>query len=211
MTLRFDQEKTRRYSTRIAKAHGLDILPSLPFLDEPSLVSDAKSVVDRLLCLNAICAAAYGFPVERAQAWLDGEGLQPALTAEERAFLSGSNVRELFQTQVEGAWALAWALRLVPTLDPWVGADDGFVRLLPNLKTNESSRRIRDLAATLRATDEILAALDLSYCLHWGVRQATVAGLPTPAGLIEYVVVERRRALEWLFSDEEWDDLTLDT
>lgn len=201
----------RQSSIQIAEEHRIRIPPSLPTLEPISVTRDAPQVLDRLFCLNAIAAVAYGFSNHRARAWLDREGLLQSLTREEAAFIGGAGAREPFQLLVEGAWALAWALRLAPALDPWAGADAAFVRVLPDLKVDERTTRLRKSAGSLRSGEELLPALDLSYCLHWAVRDAALTASPPPGELIPYVIVERRRALEWLVSDEQWDNLALDT
>lgn len=201
----------RQSSIQIAEGHRIRIPTSLPTLEPISVTRDASQVLDRLFCLNAVAAVAHGFSNHRARAWLDGEGLFPSLTAAEAAFVGGAGAQEPFQLLVEGAWALAWALRLVPDLDPWVGADAAFVRILPDLKVDEPTTRLRKSAGSLRSSEELLPALDLSYCLHWAVRDAALTASSAPGELIPYVIIERRRALEWLVSNEEWDELTLDT
>jgi len=105
---------------------------------------------------------------------------------------------------------LAWALTFVPTFDFWHDCDSRFVALLPNLKISQSSDEWRQ-KARCRKTEEVVTACDLAYCLHWAVRQAEIAGKPTPARLKSYVVIERRRALEWLLGNDAWDAISLDT
>ena len=85
------------------------------------------------------------------------------------------------------------------------------MRVLPDLKADEPTTRLRVRAGSLRSAEEILSALDISYCLHWAIRDAALTCSPAPAKLTGYVIVERRRALEWLVSEEGWDELTLDT
>lgn len=201
----------RQSSIKLVEQHGIHIPKWLPQLEPLSVIKDAPQVLDRLFCLNAVAAVAHGFPNHRARNWLDREGLLQSLTMEEADFVGGAGSREPFQLVVEGAWALAWALRLVPALNPWADADEKFVHLLPDLKADESTARLRESAANLRSDEELLSALDLSYCLHWAVRQAALTSCPLPGNITGYVIVERRRALEWLVSDEQWDKLSLDT
>jgi hypothetical protein len=129
----------------------------------------------------------------------------------EIAFLQqGVGAPQCFQVQIEGAWALAWALKFVGALDFWTDCDSRFVTLLPNLKINQSADEWRQ-SAQFRRTEEIVAACDLGYCLHWAIRQAEIERKPPPAQLKTYVVVERRRALDWLLSNESWETISLDT
>ncbi len=201
----------RRSSVQVAEQYGIRIPTSLPSLEPLSVARSPAQVLDRLFCLHAVAAVAYGFSNSRVLAWLDREGLLRSLMEDEADLVAGAGGRDRFQVVVEGAWALAWALRLVPVLDPWAGPDAAFVRILPDLKTDEPTTRLRGSVGSLRSVEELLPALDLIYCLHWATRDAALTGSPAPGELIPYVVVERRRALEWLVSEEQWDQLALDT
>ncbi len=106
-------------------------------------------------------------------------------------------------------WALAWAVRRVGALDFWRPCDDNFVHKLPNLKVQEP-RRSFEARASIRPVEEVAEALDLAYCLHWVVVDATLGrrSLPSqnrPAGLLG-----RRYALEWMLGQDDWDEISLD-
>ena len=60
--------------------------------------------------------------------------------------------------------------------------------------------------------EKIMDALDLFYCYHWACVEKQIHP-ETPIGNLNHsVVVERRRALEWLISDEaDWFDIQLHT
>ena len=60
--------------------------------------------------------------------------------------------------------------------------------------------------------EKILNTLDLFYCYHWACVEKRI-NPETPIGNINpEVVVERRRALEWLICDtEDWNDVSLNT
>jgi hypothetical protein len=180
-------------------------------LDTGLKLRNQDEVLNRLLCLTAVAAASYGFDRAKSLAWLSQENLKASLTEAELRFLERCEGQpQLFQVQVEGMWALAWALSLVPQLDFWKDCDSRFVGQLPNLKVSQSSDELRR-KAELRPADEVVAACDLAYCLHWAIRQAEIERRQPPAGLKPYIIVERRRALEWLLSDESWDSVSLDT
>src|SRR5690348_12245242 len=75
------------------------------------------------------------------------------------------------------------------------GAEDSLVRVYPDLKKNESSARWQK-AVALRSTDEVVAACDLAYCLHWAINQARLDARTQVGSVKPYVIEERRRALE---------------
>lgn len=200
----------RDRSRGVLAMHGLAIPESLPALDVAN-PRPSGEILDRLFCLNAVAAAAYGFDAVKALSWLHREQLDGELTQPERSFLEqGRGDRDSIKVQVEGMWALAWAVSIVPEIDFWRDCNSGFVTLLPNLKTGESITRAMD-QARLRASDQIVAACDLSYCLHWIIREALIKDDPLPRDLKPHVVIERRRALEWILSEDAWEMVSLDT
>jgi len=201
----------RIQSIRVAAAAGIILPPPLPLLDERIQLRPFRAVVDRLLAMNPVAAAAYGFDRTAAKSWLQNQHLEPAVTAAEAQFLeNGSGHKQQFRLQVEGMWVLAWAVGLVGRIDFWKDCDSRFVTQLPKLKVGQSGASWYE-RARMRGSDEILAACDLAYCLHWAVRQSEIEGLKPPAGLKQYIVIERRRALEWLSGDDAWSEITLDT
>jgi len=195
----------------MAASAGVSIPITLPLIGMDSIIRTQDEIVDRLLTGSALAAVAYGLDPNKAYRWLCQEKLEDVLLESERRFLDGHDSESLsFKVQVEGMWTLAWSLQLVKHIDFWKDCDPGFVLLLPNLKAGDSSEMIRS-SASLRSSEEILAECDLAYCLHWAIRQAELVGLPAPTNLKPYVVIERRRALEWLFCNAPWDAIPLDT
>ena len=189
---------------------GIHPPPHLPLLDEPELRS-SEIATDRLLCLHAVAAASYGFSKESARAWLEQESLWPELEGEEGRFLlSPVGQTALYQWQVQGIYVLAWALGIINDIDLWRPCPDDLVLQLPNLKASPSTAELRG-SLTLRSVQEIAGAADLAYCLHWAVRDARLNGRATPGDIEESEIMERRRALEWLISEDDWYEVSLDT
>jgi len=79
---------------------------------------------------------------------------------------------------------------------------------MPDLKRTESSDALRS-KAELRPAAEIVQAADLNYLIHWLLRDGTQVKanrlFQTP------FVEERRRALDWLLGDADWNEISLDT
>jgi len=206
-----DTKRIRSESIRKASELGVAVSVSLPHLDTDLATRSLDDAIGRLLAMNVVAAAAYGFDRPKALAWLQAEGLTDLLTEPERRFLTErGGAAEPFQNQVEGMWALAWAIGLVDELNFAKDCEGRFAAMLPNLKQAEPSLGLRQ-RSKLRRPEEIAAACDLAYCLHWALTQARVDGRPLPIHLKPRLVIERRRALEWLLSTEEWDDISLDT
>jgi hypothetical protein len=60
--------------------------------------------------------------------------------------------------------------------------------------------------------EDALDELDLEYRYHWAIVEKRINPSTNIGDLNGEIVVERRRALEWLFSDEEdWNEISLDT
>jgi len=206
-------EFVRRQSLRMRIAFnlGYPINPGLPFvaLRNPKSKDEA---VSRLLCLFAIGERTEGIGLRKVRAWLKSEGLQKAVTRDERACLEWSSRRPHPFTlyNVESIWTLAWALGLVEELDFGKDAGDDLSGLLPDIKKDESGAALR-AKATLRPWEEILAACDLTDCIHWAIREANVKGWKQAGKVHPYAITERRRALKWLICAEAWNEIWLDS
>lgn len=207
-----DTAAIRQRSLKEAARLGYPVSAELPLSDFDVKARDVNELVDRCLVLHALIAVSYGFPRDAVRAWLGQEDLIGALSASERRYLDAGDASddEFYRGVSESVWALIWALGLAPKLDFAKPCPDDLVRMLPNLKTAESSSTFRSRAEQ-RSTDELVAAADLAYCLHWAVTDASLRGDASPGRVPVWVVVERRRALEWVLSDEDWDDVPLDT
>lgn len=201
----------REASLETAKKLGYPINPSLPMLDVPSACRGQSEIVDRILGMNGVAACAYGFSREMAQAWCEREVPPSALTIKEREFLrTGVGDKEQFTFQIEGIWELAWTIRLVDVLDFGQPCSSRFVTLLPDLKKSQKGADIR-LKASIRPLADLISASDLAYCLHWAIRQIKAGHATLPRNTNPYVIIERRRALEWVLSSYSWDEISLDT
>ncbi len=183
----------------------------LPVLDEALVIRPVEEIVDRALVLSVVVAVSYGFPRNKASSWLEKENLISSLSGLESEFVhSNSPLSKMFQVQVEGLCAFAWSLGYLPNLDFSVASPHHLVSVFPDFKVLESTRRFREKARLLPVGD-MVSALDLAYCLHWGVSHARIGGGVVPGKVPPHVIVERRRALEWMFSAVDWDDISLDT
>ena len=203
----FDAIQTRNRSLSDAKSLGFPVNPDLPPL-ELGNAKPATKVERRLLTLSAVLAVAHGLSQHTARDWLKGEGLWSELCISEESLMEGKGDSRLFQPQVDAVYALAWAAGLVLDLHFDSAVPDDLVTKFPDVRINGSSAGFR---ISLRSDEEILQKLDLAYCLHWAIVEATLTGSPLPGKLHPMSIIERRRGLEWLFSPEPWDSLDLDT
>jgi hypothetical protein len=206
-----DSRLIRSESIRKAAGLGVAVPASVPLLDADLSLREVEDVAGRLLAMNAVAAVAYGFDKAKAIAWLQQEALERVLTEPERKFIvQGEGAPEPFRAQIEAMWALAWAIGMVSELDFGKECDRGFAARLPNLKHAEPSLALRR-RSRLRSLGDVVSACDLAYCLHWAIAQSSIDGVPPPRSLKPNIVIERRRALEWLLSSESWNEISLDT
>jgi hypothetical protein len=206
-----DPKSVRQHSQEIAMAMGVEIASSLPLIEPISRPKSKEAITDRLLCLHVVAACSYGFDYDKGFEWLGREQLANSLTERESEFLKkGIGEKTTFQFSIEGMLALSWVLGLARELDFSAECSRDFFFLMPNLKQAQSSSALRD-QIRLRSTEEIFAAVDLAYCLHWAVRNAAIGKQVIDSLAKSYVIAERRRALDWVSSDQAWDDVALDT
>ncbi len=207
-----DTATIRRRSLNEAARLGYEVSTELPLSDFDVKARDVDELVDRCLVLHALTAVSYGFPRGTVKAWLEREELVGVLSASERRYLDSGDDGddEFYRGMSESVWALVWSLGMAPKLDFAKPCPNDLVQMFPNLKTGEGSSAFRGRAQR-RSTEELLAAADLAYCLHWAIADSSLRGGDVPGRVPAWVIVERRRALEWVLSDEDWDEVPLDT
>jgi hypothetical protein len=207
-----DTATMRQRSLKEAAKLGYKVSADLPLSDFGVKARATDQLVDRCLVLHALIAVSHGFPRDLVKAWLAQEALMSALTASERRYLESGDATddEFYRGLSESIWALVWALGMAPKLNFANPCPNDLVRVFPNLKTAEGSSAFRGRAQR-RSTEELLTAADLAYCLHWAIADAALRGGEVPGRVPAWVIIERRRALEWVLSDEDWDEVPLDT
>lgn len=185
---------------------------TLPLLDDGLALRPIEEIKGRMLAMHAVVACAYGFPMDRASAWLSQVNCFQCLTIEEQDFLkSCCEDKKLFCEKVEAVWALSWVLSLH---DEFVWSElcaDYLIELLPKIPENEGTEYL-DEAVSLRGDADVFEALDRQYCMHWLLVENSVNTTFDFISPVPYdVVVNRRHALEWALSSEEWSSIQLDT
>lgn len=184
---------------------------NLPSLGEVKVERTENEIFGRLLCLLPLAATAYGFPRVQAIEWIVQEELKGDLIENELHYLeTGEGDTDTYKHQIEAMWALAWALKVTPNLDFKKNCPNNFVAMLPDLKKMESSEAFRS-KISLRKDEEIISHCDFVYCLHWAIRQTELEGKKIPLKIPPFVVPERRKALDWIISKDDWYEIPLDT
>lgn len=211
-----DELARKARSEAALRARGVKVLDSLPVIagETRSLRRSDREVAER--SLGAMIAAVKGETgdYDMAQALLRQFGAAGYLTPMERAFMADPDPDQQFRLDItwryEGVLVLIWALGLIDALPPEDQIAD--VALMGGL--------LRDLgadglfkAAKLRPQAEILDMADYEYRLHWAVTDARIKGEDLPEGTDTSIMMERCRALNWLYgyAGQDWDDVSADT
>jgi Domain of unknown function (DUF4272) len=201
-----DLKKIRERSLLTAKSLGYEINSDLPILDEGLTLRSVDDLVGRSLALFAVVAGSYGFDKKSAITWLEKERAFSYLAESEKSFLvDHEGDSSYFQSQVEGLNAFAWSLNIVKQLEFDHVCENNLIKLFPDIKNNGDSSAYRAKSKS-RSLEKIT-----QVCLHWAIIQAQLEGKKLPGDVGPHVITERRRALEWMLSKEDWDELSLDT
>jgi hypothetical protein len=207
-----NHKKLRRESLKAAQLLGYPPATVLPLADDLMEPRPIAEIADRFLALCGIVAtSSFGLDRSKAWLWLEREGVWGSLTDEEQRFiLHGADNLNDFQVRTEARWALAWVLGLVNDLDFGAYNRDHYDADVPTIWENEPTAAWR-AGLRCRSFEEIAAACDLGYCIHWAIRDADLNGREIPGAVRTYVIRQRRHALEWVLNIEDWDNISLNT
>ena len=206
-----DLKKIRDRSLLTAESLGYETNSGLPLLDEGLTLRLVDDLVGRSLALFAVVAGSYGFDKKSAISWLEAENAFNYLAESEKSFLiDDEGDGSYIQSQVEALNAFAWSLGIVKHLAFDQVCENNLIKQFPDIKNNGDSSAYRAKSKS-RSLGEIVQSCDLAYCLHWAIVQAQIEGKKLLGDVGPHVIIERRRALEWMLSEEDWDELSLDT
>lgn len=209
-----DYRSLREQTRRKIQPFGGHVPGHLPLLsDEDVDLRPTDVVLDRCIALHGVIASAYDCPEPRVTAYWQREGVDEQVTDRERDFIREHSPAEAAPVaeQVEGLWALCWIVGIGEYLDPDRYCSDELAYRMPSVQPEGSSAGFRN-AVQQRPVSDVVQMLDTYYCLHWYIRQASLGGRTPLRGRVDSsLVIERRRALEWALSDQDWDDVALDT
>lgn len=209
MTIMREVRDRSMESAHLLGSHVPESLPLLADVDELSV--SRETLVNRALAIYVAGAAAYGFDSQRGLTWLEENGATGGLTEAEREYLTRSSASsDPFKQQIEALWALYWCCSLASDSEFTFreSCPSDFVSRLPDLLKGECASGFRS-SVELRSPLEVLRAADLAYCLHWALREKQAFGVT--GSVPEYVVRERRKALDWAIEGGAWDEISLDT
>ncbi|MEM7429382.1 MAG: DUF4272 domain-containing protein [Pseudomonadota bacterium] len=211
-------EERKLRSEHILSERGFPVNPELPLVEAESDISlrPLDEIGPRLFCLFFLVATAFE-PDEKAFArYLREHDFWPDLTPRELEFFKAPAADEQFRAdaswRIEALNTLLWASRVVEDLPP-PSATCTLDELAPLFPTStEPPEKLLD-RLSLRPVSEILDLCDLTYRMHWALKEVMLRGddldLPADAGIVH----QRHHALNWLvrYEDEDWDEVSCDT
>lgn len=216
-------EQRREESNAKIKSMGIACYEQLPVIESASearLRSVDEICTRAIACLLATQVACdtngddYQGSIEYFTKVMKEFGVYESLNGKEQHLLDGMyDEQEAIDVSwtYEAYWSLVWALGLIDDISDASNLSDArtAIRLVGDCKTFEEFKS----RCELRNVEEILDMLDLYYRYHWAVTDHRLHPEISIGNLNPGVVVERRRGLEWLFSegDMDWFEIALNT
>ena len=184
---------------------------SLPLLEIGGL-RDPREIAVRIALQSVLVARGFGAPGARLLDWVESQGLTGALEDEERACLDGElseeEENELCWRQ-ESLYLLAWSVGVADRLPPPFEFCE-LDAILGDIPPEAPFGAFSDGVAR-RSDEDLRQQLDLHFCAHHALRHPELwPGDAHPGPLNLGVVLERRRALQWLAAPGSWSGQRLD-
>jgi hypothetical protein len=195
-------------------ARGIVVPDNLPPLvsEDELVLQDRDDIIGRARALLLIAlraeSVASGAPMSADTLLSKMPLADDHLSPDERAFLQLESPSQQecaqFMWRYESLYLLEWALGMVDEL-PFPAE--------PCDTASTVAKLIEMRGPEVRPAADILDALDLSYRLHWHIRQQRLKKLGATPGADADVVMERHHALNWLvrFQHAGWDQVDTPT
>ena len=215
------QKERREKNNRFLEQNNITVSKTMPCLyeDEEVTIKNTEEIAKRaaacLLCVQIACDIAnndYKESVEFFKPILEKYGVADCINSNESRILDGS-----YSTQdaidmdwaYEAYWALCWCLGFVDDISDGSKLCDCDAAISFLMNSNSMKDFIDN--CSIRSKQEILDMHDLYYRCQWAINDNKVNPGSSKGELDPSVVIERRRALEWVLSDEnDWYDIELD-
>lgn len=214
-------EERRAINNAFIKELGIKCYEQLPVIERTEKIKDIDTICKRaiacLLSIQLACDINQDDDVEEATEFFKGllerYGVWDELYDNEKKLFTGDYTKQDAINIVwtyEAYWALVWVLGLVDDIkmsDNICDCEKAIALLSEKADYNEFKKSCR-----LRSIDEILDMTDLYFRYHWACVEKRLKPETQTGNLNTDVVIERRKALEWVISDEyDWNDIALNT
>lgn len=220
-------EERRNNSNEKIKKMGITCYEKLPIIDSSNDI--------KLKSLDVVCKRAIACVLSASCASRIGQGednintitlhlnlmknygiLGSDLLPKEKAVLSNNYTKQDINDvawSYETYWALIWSLDLITNKEmedaTHICRIERAVAIL--IETSKDYEFFKGMSK-FRNIEKILDMLDLYYRYHWACVDKRINPETSIGKLNSEVVMERRKGLEWLISDEEdWNEISLDT
>ena len=217
------KEVRKEESIKKLKINGIDYLESLPMTYDKndvqikSIEQIAKRYVSNIISIQVAFDIINNHDMEYSTSFfaklLVKYDVKDSLNdLEKRTFIRQAEENELINLtwQYECLNVLAWVLGLSDDL-VFPGQTCDTESLMKYIAPCENLSEFIN-KCSLRNIEEILDELDLEYRYHWAIVNKRIEPSTNVGNLDGEVVIERRRALEWLFDEEnDWNLISLDT
>lgn len=217
------QKKRREKNNTIISDMGITISERLMthWEDDKVTLKDKETICKRALaCFYAIQIACdihngnYEESIEYFKPKLEELGLIDQLNSKEKRIIDGTySYQDAIDMDwaYESYWALCWCLGLIDDISDASEICDcnKAIKIAGRYRNTKEFKEFIE-NCELRDKEEILDMLDLYFRFHWAIYDSRVNPDASIEDINPSVVVERRRGLEWVVSEEEdWYDLSM--
>lgn len=221
-----NQEAIKRREETLKKlnALGIDHCEGLPLIDDYKLCKSENQICKRFIASLFFSLLAYDYVQDPDHYETVGKQitekaveefkLKDYLFPDEKKLLENCDERIAINVgwTIECCYSLAWVLGFISTEE--MEAPNNYNGSYDLRDFIQPFHKFKDFKAScnLRESSEILDMIDLYYNYHWACVDHRINPQTKCGELNEEVVMERRRALEWLIcKDKNWDRISLDT
>jgi len=181
---------------------------NLPLLDRPFFrkTEDISKRIILLSCFKSIVEN----PEDKneIQGWINRNGLVRDLSNREFQIINKNIISQQDLIDIswyqESLYAMLWSVNIVKDMN-FPSDESNVTKYLQFLPPDVEISTFKK-SLNLRGKDELLGELDLYYNLHWSAKKGETR-------LIKSIVLERRKALEWIVDNNitDWDNIDLST
>lgn len=214
-------EERRANNNAFIKSLGIMCYEQLPVIEKVEKIKDIDTICKRAIACFLSCQLACDInednDVEESTEFfkelLERYEVSDKLYENEKQLFTGNYTKQNainIAWEYESYWALVWVLGLIDDIkmsDEICDCEKAIALFVENEDYNEFKKSCK-----LRSIDEILDMTDLYFRYHWACVEKSIKPETEIGNINPDVVIERRKALEWVISDEyDWNNISLDT